>query len=94
MKSEIRRYKIVGFREGGPATVRVILDPAELVKKPQQRMGMNEMMQNPMGAAQQMMGQQMQQMIHDTFSITREEYMEKKYIVGDVVTVTINKEQH
>lgn len=92
MNVEKRRYKISGFRECGE-TVRVILDPAELItKKPKNQIGMQDMMRNPMGAAQQMMGQQMNQMIHDTFSITQEEYRNKRYMVGEFVIVSIERE--
>jgi len=91
MKSETRRYKVSGFRDCGK-TVRVILDPAELIKKKDERIKLDDMINNPMGAAQRMMNNQMNQMIHDTFSITREEYRQKQYMVGEFIIVTLQRE--
>lgn len=87
---EKRRYKITGFREHSEDKIRVILDPADPVK-PVNKIGMTDMMRNPMGTAQQMMGQQMDKMIHDTFSISREEYQNQKYAVGEFVIVSITR---
>lgn len=91
MKTEKRRYQIKGFRDDN-IKIRVLLQPADLVKPKTENMGISDMMKNPMGVAQQMMGQQMSQMINDSFSISREEYQAQKYMVGEFVIVTIQKE--
>ncbi len=92
MTSETRRYKIKGFRDDGDK-IRVLLEPADLIQPKKEQVGMNDMMRNPMGAAQQMMGQQMRQMINDSFSISKEEYLQKQYMVGEFVTVSIHRER-
>lgn len=91
MKTEKRRYRIEGFRDTGNM-IRVILTLAPVVKPKPKKMGVMDMMENPSGFAQQMMNQQMKQMIHDTFLITKEEYVKQKYQVGEFITVTIEKE--
>lgn len=91
MNAERRRYSIKGFRDDG-AKIRVLLTPAPVIKPKEERIGVTDMMRNPMGAAQQMMGQQMNQMINDSFSISREEYQKQKYMVGEFVVVSITRE--
>lgn len=91
MQVEKRRYKIIGFRDDR-VKIRVLLEPAELVKPKSKHFGLNDMMKDPMGAAQQMMGQGMSQMINDSFSISREEYNAKKYMVGEFISVTMERE--
>lgn len=90
MKVEKRRYKIKGFRDDG-SKIRVLLEPAEIVQQ-SKKIGFMEITKNPMGIANQMMNQQMHKMINDSFSITREEYQKNKYMVGELVTVTIERE--
>ena len=92
MTSEKRRYKIKGFRDDG-GKIRVLLEPADIIKPKTEQIGMTDMMRNPMNAAQQMMGQQMRAMINDSFSISQEEYQQKQYMVGEFVTVSIHREQ-
>ena len=88
---EKRRYKIKGFRDDN-TKIRVLLEPAELIKPKDANISMGDMVKNPMGVAQQMMNKQMSQMINDSFSISREEYINKKYLVGEFVKVTIERE--
>lgn len=91
MSVEERRYRIKGFRDDN-VKIRVLLEPADLIKPKQEKIGVADMMKDPMGVAQQMMGQQMSQIINDSFSISREEYMQKKYLVGEFVIVTIKRD--
>lgn len=91
MVAEKRRYKIKGFRDDN-VKIRILLEPADLVKPKDEKVSVGDMLKNPMGAAQQMMSQQMNQMINDSFSISREEYLDKKFLVGEFVTVTIERE--
>ena len=91
MKSESRRYKIKGFRDDGE-NIRVLLEPAAVVQSKPKKMGVSDMMNDPMGAAQNMMSQQMRQIIHDSFSISRTEYQQQKYLIGEFVTVSIQRE--
>lgn len=90
MRSEKRRYKIKGFRDDN-VKIRVLLEPAEPIQV-KQKMGLKDVMQDPMGIANKMMNQQMTQMINDSFSISREEYNQQKYMVGELITVTIERE--
>jgi hypothetical protein len=89
---EKRRYKITGFRDLMDGTVRVILTPADIVKT-KRVVSADEMLRNPFGFAQEMMNNQMTQMVHDTFLISKEEYLKQKFVVGEVVIVTISKEK-
>lgn len=91
MSVEKRRYRIKGFRDDN-IKIRVLLEPADIVKPKTDKIGITDMLRDPMGVAQQMMGQQMSQMINDSFSISREEYLAKRYMVGEFVIVTIQKE--
>jgi len=91
MKVEKRRYRIKGFRDD-EVKIRVLLEPADLIKPKTQKIGMMDMMQDPMGTAHQMMGQQMSRIINDSFSISREEYLKQNYMVGEFVIVTIERE--
>lgn len=92
MKVEKRRYRIKGFRdEPAVSKVRVLLTPADPVT-PTKKLGFRDMVKDPQAAAQQMLGQQMSQIINDSFSISTEEYLAKKYLVGEYVTVTIERE--
>lgn len=91
MKSESRRYKIKGFRDDGEK-IRVLLEPAAVVQSKPKNMGVSDMMKDPMGAAQRMMSQQMRQIIYDSFSVSRTEYNQQKYLVGEFVTVSIQRE--
>ena len=90
---EKRRYKIVGFRDLMDGTVRVILSPAEPVRTKAKQPGLDEMMTNPLGVAQNLMQSQMNSMVHDTFMISKQEYLEKKFVVGEIIIVTITKEK-
>ena len=95
MNVEKRRYKITSFREiEGTTDVRVILVAAEPVKanSKDKKIGAMDMMKDPAGFAQGLMKQQMNQMIHDTFLISRDEYLKQKYMIGEYITVTIEKE--
>lgn len=90
MKVEKRRYKIKGFREDGDK-IRILLlsdDPVKVSEKPD----VSRMMENPMGFAQKLMNKSMQNIIHDSFSISKEEYHDKKYMVGETVSVHIFRE--
>lgn len=90
---EKRRYKITSFREVPNTTdVRVLLVSAELVKQKKEHKTM-DMLKNPVGFAQDLMQNQMNQMIHDTFLISQEEYLKNKYMVGEIVIVTIEREK-
>lgn len=91
MSVEERRYKIKGFRDD-EVKIRVLLEPADHVKLKEDKIGFTEMASNPMGAAQKLMAQQTSKMINDSFSISREEYLAKKYLVGEFVIVTIKRE--
>jgi len=89
---EVRRYKIVGFRDD-QTKIRVLLEDAPLVKsKDDMSFDTDSILKNPMGMAQKLMGKQMSQIIRDSFSISRKEYLKEKYMVGDYVFVTINRE--
>ena len=90
---EKRRYKLVGFRDLMDGTVRVIMTRQEMVKHKEKQPGLDEMMTNPFGFAQQMMQTQMNQMVHDTFLISKQEYLEKKFVVGEIIIVIIEKEK-
>ncbi len=89
---EKRRYKITGFRDLLDGTIRVLLSPAEPVRTKAKQPGLDEMMTNPFGVAQNLMQTQMNQMIHDTFLISKTELLNKKYLVGEIVKITIEKE--
>lgn len=91
---EKRRYRIKGFREDSPMApkIRVLLTPADLVNPKSKNIGFDDMVKDPMGAAQHLMGQQVSQLINDSFSISRNEYLQKKYTVGEFVNVTIERE--
>jgi len=93
MNVEKRRYQITGFR-GIPNTndVRVLLVAADIIKPKDKKIGTMDMMRDPAGFAQNLMNQQMNQLVHDTFLISKEEYMKKKYMVGEFVIVTIEQE--
>lgn len=91
MVSEKRRYRIKGFRDDN-VKIRVLLEPADLLKPKKEQIGFGDIMSNPRGMAQRMMDQQMSQMVNDSFSISREEYQQKKYMLGDFVIVTIERE--
>ena len=93
MNVEKRRYKIKGFREDGDK-IRVLLAPeiGPTDVKVKKKHGVGDFLTNPMGIAQQMMNEGMSKMIHDSFSISQEEYNEKKYMVGETITVTIERE--
>ena len=91
MKSEVRRYKIKGFRDDG-VKIRVLLEPAEIIKQKKDPMDPMQVMKDPMGVARQMMNQGMSQVINDSFSISREEYQQQQYMVGEFVKVTIMRE--
>ena len=90
MEIEKRRYRIKGFRDDN-VKIRILLEPADVVKPKTSKIGMMDMMSDPMGVAQQMMGQQMSQIINDSFSISREEYLKQKYMVGEFVIVSIER---
>ena len=90
MRSERRRYRIKGFRDDG-TKIRVLLEPAPVVK-PKENINVDRILGDPMGVAQQMMNQQMSQMVNDSFSISRQEYADKKYMVGEFVIVSIVRE--
>ena len=94
MKVEKRRYRISSFREiPGTDDVRVILESAPIVPKPtKKRDFLKEAVMNPQELANEMMQQQLNKMIHDTFLISQEEYQRQKYMVGDFVIVSIEKE--
>lgn len=91
MNVEKRRYRIKGFRDD-TVKIRVLLEPADLVTPKEPKPDFKDMMNNPMGIAQKMMSQQMAKVINDSFSVSREEYLEKKYLVGEFVTVTLQRE--
>lgn len=91
MPAEKRRYRIKGFRDDN-IKIRVLLEPEDLVKQ-RKHMGLDQIMTNPMAVAEQMMKQGMTQMINDSFSISREEYESHKYLVGEIVIITMEREQ-
>ena len=91
MNVEKRKYKIKGFRDDG-SKIRVLLEPLEIVKV-SKKIGMNEILSDPMGIAQNLMDQQMKNIIHDSFSISREEYEQNKYLVGEIVIVSMRREK-
>lgn len=93
MGIEKRRYRIKGFREDGDK-IRVLLAPeiGSTDVKVKEKVGMGDFLTNPMGIAQKMMKQGMQNIIHDSFSISLQEYNDKKYMVGETIIVTIERE--
>lgn len=93
MGVEKRRYRIKGFREDGDK-IRVLLAPeiGPTDVKVKEKVGMGDFLTNPMGIAQQMMNKGMQNIIHDSFSISAQEYNDKKYMVGETITVTMERE--
>lgn len=92
--SEKRRYQVTGFKEiPNSADLRVLLQSADLVTMDQEKKpGFKDMMKDPMKFARNLGSQQLQQMIHDTFKISRETYLDREYDIGDYVIVTIEKE--
>lgn len=89
---EKRRYKITGFRElPNSNNVRVLLESAEIITSGSKPKTI-DMIKNPGGFAQNLMNEQMNKLIHDTFLISKEEYFLQKYMVGDHVLVTIERE--
>ncbi len=92
MKTETRRYKIVGFRDDA-IKIRVLMQMEEVIKIRKETFGLKDIMSKPMAVAQQMMKQGVGNMINDSFSISREEYLAKKYMVGDIMIVTMEREE-
>lgn len=91
MSIEKRRYRIKGFRDD-VEKIRILLEPADIVKSKDKDMNAMDMLKNPMGVAEKMMNQQMSKIINDSFSISHEEYRKKKYLVGEIVIVSIERE--
>ena len=91
MESERRRYKIKGFRDDN-VKIRVLLESADAVKPKDVGITIMDMTKDALGVAQKIADQQMSKIINDSFSISREEYQKKKYMVGEFVIVTIEKE--
>jgi len=95
MVVEKRRYKVTSFKMiPGTTDVRVLLSCESAVKLKTTPMNTNPdaMLSDPMGFAQKLMNNQVNTMVRDTFLISREEYLSKKYDIGDYVTVSIEKE--
>lgn len=90
MTAEKRIYRIKGFRDDGNK-IRVLLAPESTVDL-KKKINVAEVMKDPMGFAQRLMSQEAAKIINDSFSISREEYLDKRYMVGEIVTVTISRE--
>lgn len=86
--TEKRRYKIVGFRDDN-VKIRVLLQPADPVQPKED--SMSDMLKNPIGFANKLMDKQMSQIINDSFSISRQEYENNIYMVGEYLLVTLEK---
>lgn len=92
MKTEKRRYRVTGFRDDN-IKIRVMMQLEDVLKVRKATLGLKDIMTNPMAVANQMMKQGMGQMINDSFSISWEEYLEQKYMVGDIIIVTMEREE-
>lgn len=92
---EVRRYKVTSFKEiPGSTDVRVLMENASAIrfKSKDPNMSVKEMMLDPGRFAQDLMSKSINNLIRDTFLISREEYEKKLYDIGDFVLVTIEKE--
>lgn len=88
---EKRRYKIIGFRDLEDGHVRVIIKNDAVVKNKEKTIGLTNVMSDPLGVASQLMQSHMNQMVHDTFLISYQEYMSRRFVVGESILVTIEK---
>lgn len=91
MKIEKRKYKITGFRDLENGFVRVILSLYQTAKL-KEKIDPGAIISDPFSFADRMIKQQFNNMIHDTFLISKKEYEENNYKVGEIITVALGRE--